>query len=126
MKHEKTVEGIGHVIGDWETSHVRMGGELHSLSSLLHAAGTEVLRESEESGFMFRGLDWADDRAEYHKRTQRGLPRVYRLKITVEAETLSEEEGEAYWAAVAARESVPEADADPRPGDAGPAGGDAP
>ena len=36
-------------------------------------------------------------RAEYRAKTGRDFPQVYRLRITVEAEALSEDEARAYW-----------------------------
>lgn len=116
---EKT--GIGYAVADYDCAYLRLDGEIVSAPCLARAAGAEVLDDKTVTAFDRKPLPsdpddpfadrWntrnAERRAEYADANVRACPRVYRFRITVEAEELSESEALAFWKATSQPASPP-------------------
>ena len=101
------LSGIGLPVGDEEISMVKMfdgDGESHTICGLLAKAGTNSTEYYLATGPLSHHPDdrnQSDNNAiaDYRLESGRQYPPVYRIKIVIEVEELSEAETEAAWKA---------------------------
>ena len=106
------VSGLGVVSADQEGDRVELGEDYVWMSRLAERAGIEVVETYAASCFAEPdmvvdrgdpGLDaylldrQREVRAEYRAESGREFPRVYRMRLVIEAEELSDDEAAAYW-----------------------------
>jgi hypothetical protein len=101
----ETLAGTGvFVLGGEDDLDLRRGTGV-TVSDLAAAVGAEVCAEEDFDSFLFDGVfggraggdDWTTYREAYARRSGRALPRVYRVKVTVECEALPDDEAGRWW-----------------------------
>lgn len=104
-----TITGIGYAVGDYTSDHIRIDDKIVDACKIVSLAGAEVLNERTETAFATpastSGSEFStrwnaknhETREEYERANGR-CPRIYKFTIAVEAEELSEELAQAFWA----------------------------
>jgi hypothetical protein len=94
-------EGYALCVADYEENYLYglcENNELYGISSLVKAAGGQTVRSSVPNAFESESEPETEDtffhdiRAEYRQSSGRVNPPVMRVRVTVEVETLSDEE----------------------------------
>ena len=84
--------------------------ESYGMSSILRPAGCEEIGWATVTSFEYPGDHrWEEYVEAYRRETGRQFPPLYRVKITVEAEQVPEEESDRYWKDVQERHVKEEA-----------------
>lgn len=109
MVAEYTIEGTGHFSSAEDNSGTAtVDGANYALSGIACRLGIECCHEAEyafdQALIPEEHPLWGPMRTEYTERTGRSHPKAYRIKLTVSAEELPNDEAVAYWHARAVRE----------------------
>jgi hypothetical protein len=103
-RHE--IIGTGVAIRDYEDDRLALDVGHAGITSIARAAGVETIRYGTNCAFEYAGTAaddeatrWQHDVDVYRASAGRQFPPVYRFRVVLEAEELSEDEARAWWEA---------------------------